>query len=206
MNEQQKLYELNYWMAAPAEKNTARQVKLAQLWSEMSQPKLSNGMKILEVGPGPYGGLLAMLYTPEQVKIMTTALDPLWKEYADAGFTFDWAVRLNCHMITSYRHLLSVKAFDLVICANVLDHGKADLSELKLIHDAMAPGGELHLHLNLRTQEQCNEGHPVPISIHRLGIALGNAGFKPVDYQVYDRDPVEDSDYKTVVGVWEKAK
>lgn len=191
LSDTQIQYELDYWRASTREQNDARQMRILDLWRFDWAPS------VLEIGPGPYGGCLPFIRGR-----CKHGAEPLWKHYEQAGFKRSVVWEPIVVGIEQMRAWCS--HYDAVLSMNALDHGDSGFGAIDVITDLLQPDGRFYLHVNLRTQDQLNEGHDHALKLEDLTAAIQRTGLKEIRCDVYDEDPVEHGPYRTVVGVWEK--
>lgn len=204
MTPEQIEYELRYFRSAPWQENERRQRNILRLWEIETG---SIGDKVLEIGPGPYGGCLP--YINAKIKI---ALDPLIENYWDegmrimprpAGVPFDHE---GIRWVKSYIEDIPPDwwwgYFDAAICHNVLEHGTTSFDALDQIVPRLRSGGRLYLQQSIRTEQQLNEAHTHVMRPEDLEAARVRNGLGIVSYKIID--PHKGQDYPYIVAVFER--
>lgn len=155
--------------------------------------KLGN---VLELGCGPLCGFLPHLVADKKVGV-----DPMLGEYRKRGLLlFDKGITLLEGSMESFS--LEEK-FDVVLCANAIDHGSSNFDSIQNIAKTMKKGSLFCLHVHLRRPEQLNRGHTHQMRLEDLDSVVKKCGLKPKFVKFFERCPYTDGAYKTLIGVWE---
>jgi cyclopropane fatty-acyl-phospholipid synthase-like methyltransferase len=191
MSDEQITYELEYWQTHNDDLNAIYR-GLVAMWD------VRPARRLLEIGAGPLNGCLPLM--PAESK---TSIDPLNSTYSATGLIVEDA---NIRYVNEYvENWDAGEAWDAIICANAIDHGAPDWPLLfRKIAKLLEPDGRLYFHQNLRTETQCNLGHPVPLSWAELRNLLKHNGLVQLKAELFQRCPFWHSHYLTVVGTWQK--
>lgn len=177
--------ELDYWVhRSSREESDKWQVAFKEL---LEIPDKTG--KTLEVGCGPYGGMLEHVDAKSKV-----ALEPMYAEYVESGLWTSEDIDVISECVEEYKGKKA--SFDTIIAINSLDHGDSDVSVIPKLMSLLKKGGTLYLHVHLRTPEQLNAVHDHQITENDFKIY--SVDFK-TEYQILDRDPVLDCEYKTLI-------
>lgn len=192
MTEEQIQFELDHWRNTPPGREERIYKSLLAFWGI---PLAWKGL-ILEVGAGPLDGFLPHLDAPRKV-----SLDPLHDEF--------WRHNLLKHdpyisHVSKYLEDWETEdRFDLVICANTLDHGDMTFEALRKIAELMQPEGELCLHVHLRRPDQLNVGHDHFMPVSDFYRIVNEVGLVEESATIFKEDPWYKK-YAALVGVWRK--
>jgi glycosyltransferase involved in cell wall biosynthesis len=110
--------------------------------ADVINPYLGNC--ILEVGSG-IGTVTRVL--PKRERLTVTDMDPVYLELLESAYADHDLVDVQKLDLTSDADVaaLAGRAYDTVVCLNVLEHIEDDLSALKRMNTLLAPGGRLVL-------------------------------------------------------------
>ena len=195
MSPSQAAYEVRHFLAAPRAENDMRQKWVLEKWGFAGVP----GGRVMEIGPGPYGGCLPFIEAAEKV-----AVDPLYQAYR-ASRLLDW----NENWVVSPRYVEDLRSesietlrCDAILCFNVLEHGTSGFDSIDKIVPMMKPGGRFYLEQSLRTAAQLNEAHDHVMTLGDLHAAIERNGLEVIQHWV--EPPQPGFDYPAVIGIYEK--
>lgn len=151
---------------------------------------------VLDVGCGPLCGFLPHLIAEKKVGI-----EPLFGEYKRRGLiSFDSGITLMEGHAESF---FTEDKFDLILCADAIDHGDCTFDSIRNIVRSMKTGSTFCLHVHLRTREQLNEGHNHLMSLDELDKVTNECGLKNRMLKFFEECPYTGGKYKTLIGKWE---
>lgn len=194
---QKDLLELKYWVAP----DCAREVDLRNRYvaafggqeflARMSGP----GKAVLEIGTGPWWGLLPLLGAGKRI-----AVDPLIDAFDAAALL---AEREDIQYYSErFEWWDSNDLFDAVISTNALDHGEMGFYLLPKMAKLLKPGGRIYLHVQMRPPELLNLIHDHALTLDQLDKHLSYTALREVSREVFPKD-VNGEFWPAVVGVWE---
>jgi len=177
-----KGHELKYWKKTGLKKGAG----IYERYVDAFAVKHHEFDRVADVGCGPFGGVLPLLNAKEK-----HGFDILADEYKSLTGVQLIKYNLDAPPLQA--------GYDGVFCLNALDHCSNPKDGLKHLQMFLVLGGELFLHVHLRTKEQLNKAH-----IHAFGeLDLLDwavaARLMPVSYTVED-DWVNDEPRKAFIG------
>ena len=152
--------------------------------------------EVLEIGTGPFGGVLPLICASRKVGI-----DPLCSEYRKLG-TLKEAPGVE-YVEAYFEEWQTGDRFDTIIAIDALDHGEMGFQLLPRIFDLLRPGGRLYLHVHFRPKEYLNLIHDHPMTEEDLERHLSQTAFVEEKRQFYENDVGGDF-CRALVGVWRR--
>lgn len=187
-------FELAWWRSEPEMEEIYRD--LVKSWHIDELRERINAKAVLEVGTGPLGGCLPFVDAPRKV-----SLEPLYPIFVEHGIQVETpGVENVAEYVEDWK---TDERFDLIICANALDHGDSDWSALDAIYNLLSPGGFFCLHVHLRRPDQLNIGHDHALDLNTFGLRRCEVGFKEIAKTIWTIDPWYGK-YTALEGVWQK--
>lgn len=202
--------EVNYW--AGVDKNPdikKRHLDKLQLYlwafGNFEPPKTA-----LEIGPGPYGGVLPLLHRLQH----GTGIEPNYSAYVKRGIgtirqleqeSDGRLVYISTHF-EDWNSLYQPMLYDAVFAMDSLDHGEMGWDVLPKIASLLLPGGRFYLHVNLRPPEKLNELHDHSLSLDGFMLAVTGCGLSILKWNVHPHDIDGSFDCPTLVAVMEKVR
>lgn len=113
-------------------------------------------LKIIDIGSGPEG-ILHVINAACKV-----ALDPLMDEYEKMGYAIDANGVLPYSAMAEHAAFGRI-SYDCAICMNALDHMKNPQIAIQSIAEILRDGGQLLLTTDLRTDQQLDCYHKLPL-------------------------------------------
>lgn len=158
---QNKKKEVLYWRSALGQDRLAETKRRYTTTLGLFPAEYTGeGERVADVGCGPLGGVFCVRTWPFMV-----AVDPLWPDY---DRSFGTLVPPGVVRITGPATELPNEGFDLVWAINSLDHSGNLEASIRHLSSCLRVGGRLLLHVHMRTKEQCNKAHPVPVTERQL--------------------------------------
>jgi hypothetical protein len=192
---QKQLLELKYWVTRGADAEAPRRDRYIELFG-LDGVDLSRH-DILEVGTGPYWGML-----PRLNGAYMCGVDPLYDAYYAMGMLAD---RNGIAQVSEpFEHWDTNRQFDLILTANALDHGEMGFYLIVKMWRMLKLGGRLCIHVHLRPPDLVNLLHDHRLTEEQLKRHLANTDLRPLSYRVYPSDVVDGWRCPTLVAVWEK--
>ena len=198
--------EIYYWKVTALKKKPLydfvyfRANEVLKIFYELNGcEELDIGPRVLDVGPGPGGGVLDLCCAKEK-----WAIEPNFDQYCRNNV---WIARDDTITIrnTTAEDMSNVPDdyFDSVFAINSIDHG-GDISVcFKNIYKALHNGGRFYLHVHCRTSEQTNKLHTQSFNGNDLERMLMQSDFTMGAYKFYSEDPLS-STYNTFMGILRK--
>jgi cyclopropane fatty-acyl-phospholipid synthase-like methyltransferase len=149
---------------------------------------------VLEIGTGPFGGVLPLIQAVRKVGI-----DPLCSEYRKLK-TLEELPGIE-YVEAYFEEWRTEDRFDTVIAIDALDHGEMGFHLLPRIFDLLRSGGRLYLHVHFRPPDYLNLIHDHPMTEKDLDRFLG--AFAEEKRQFYEHDVGGDF-CRALVGVWRR--
>ena len=137
-----------------------------------------NANVVADIGSGPWCGIFFLKQWPVMYSV-----DPAHDVYKEKKLTRDIEGVTRIQGLAE-QFVLPQKS-DIIWCINALNHGGCLKQSLQNIMNNLNDGGLLLLHLHLRTEEQCDSGHPMPVLESEL-----DAFFK--DFEIMNKNVLPD--------------
>jgi len=168
-------YELDFWrkhQASLPEHSGLMPRDLAYVG-----PEIRAGDAVLEVGCGPMG---TIYFAPGGLRV---GIDPLARSYVES---LEFSLR-GVHLVQGLGERMPLRdaLFDVVICANVLDHVDEPLATLHEMRRVVKPGGALILVMHIIPRwlipargalNRIDTGHPHHLTHADVKAMIGEAG------------------------------
>ena len=126
---------------------------------------------LLDIGSGPEG-ILHKLEAKEK-----HALDPLMEEYENMGYDIHTNEVITNKGSSEEKISIYINKFDIVFCLNALDHFFNIDTSIKNIYSYLKDKGSLVLLTDLRTENQLDCFHKMPVSDVEILSVLKNNNF-----------------------------
>jgi len=153
---------------------------------------------ILEIGTGPYWGMLPHLNAGLRV-----AIDPLIEHYEELSLLEGRGdIRYFAEPFEQWDP--GDYVFDTILCANALDHGEMGFHLLPKIARILKPGGVFYLHVHLRPLELLNLIHDHSLTTGQLDRHLSYTELREVHRELFSTDPVMQCEIPAMIGIWQK--
>ena len=190
-----QLLELKYWLSCDRrETETGLRAEYIKAFG-LDKTNLSRHA-VLEVGTGPFMGLLAALKCDLKVGV-----DCLYDAYWKLGIIDDLPdVR---RIAEPFEHWETNDQFDIIVTTNALDHGEMGFYLIVKMWRMLKRGGCLYIHVHLRPPELLNLIHDHCLTEAQLDRQLANTDLVEISRVIYPKD-VTGNFCKTLVGVWLK--
>lgn len=198
------LLELKYWLTCSLEMERTKAGVYLHHFGLSNLPTIPEiqlhedrpQVSILEIGVGPFWGLLP--HIPADKKV---AVDPLLRAYYALGI-LDPRNGIQ-YVEEAFERWDTNDEFDMVLCANALDHGEMGFHLLPKLAKLLKPSGKLYIHVQLRPTEMLNIIHDHVLTVEQLDRNLQYTDLKEIKREILERD--FDSPYcPALVGIWEK--
>jgi SAM-dependent methyltransferase len=191
--------EAAYWAALDHAAQTRHKAKIPlYLWAfgHFTTPQ-----SVLEIGPGPYDGVLRYLTTAKR----RVGIDPNYNLYWQS-LDADLANHSGDHIEYIAQHFEDWAPgpddrFDAIFCMDCLDHGELGFQVLPKIHSLLNPGGKFYLHVNLRPEPLLNEIHDHPLTFEDFTHWVSRCPLFVDEAIVHPRDIDGNFDCPTLVAV-----
>jgi SAM-dependent methyltransferase len=200
--------EIHYWKVAAIRKRPLydfayfRANEIMKIFYELNGfEELDNGQRVVDIGPGPCGGVLDVLDAKEK-----WAVEPGFEEYKKNNIWMAKSTDLTVRNTTA-EDMSDVPEdyFDSVFAINSIDHGDDIRCCFDNVYRVLKAGGRFFLHVHCRRQGELNPLHRQSFSENVLKQMLEESGFTIYTYRFYDEDPLS-STYNTFIGICRKAK
>jgi cyclopropane fatty-acyl-phospholipid synthase-like methyltransferase len=193
--------ELNYWKQADLEYHRAKMSVYLWAFGHYNNPQ-----SILEIGPGPLGGVLPLIGRPHRLNGASdkrrVGVDPLASEYRNAGLLVNDS---SIEMVTAYfEHWKNSDRFDAIFAIDSLDHGSMGFHLLPKIADLLNPFGRLFLHVHLRPTARLDENHDHSLTIEQFESNLAKSRMTELFRRIYPIDVDGQFGCPALVSVCEK--
>ena len=211
MIEQNKEYELKYWLGAQKE----RVLNTYKKFFEIIDKRMFKNCKVaVDLGCGAYGGVFNELTFQTMYGI-----DPLYGEYTKNGLKPD---NKDIVMLQGTSEILKYKSIfegipmiraDCVFSINALDHSGNINQSISDVHYCLKKGGLFALHVQLRSEEQLDSGHRMALydksNYMKLFYTTKLCDMTTRLFHFYDRCPFGtqkkgSKKIAAIIGVWEK--
>ena len=200
MIEQNKLYEIGYWL------NQDKAVVLntyKRFFDIVPIGLFSECNVVADVGCGAYGGIFNEITFP-----VMYGVDPIWEEYMSNSLVPCDNVKMVTANASNEMEMAQIGNLDCVFSINALDHSGDFNKSIQNIYNSLKDGGLFAMHVQLRTEEQLDAGHMMVLDAEKImnsGIRLMEQLFLqyfeacPFGNQNPNRDHVS-----AIIGVWKK--
>ncbi len=190
-----ELLELKYWLTCDRHNGElALRAKYLEVFG-LDKADLT-GKEILEVGTGPFWGLLPMLDCAKKVGV-----DCLYDAYHYLNLLDE---RDGILMVAEpFEHWETNDQFDVIVTTNALDHGEMGFYLVMKMWRMLRPGGRLYLHVHLRPADMLNLIHDHSLTQAQLDAQLANTDLIEERRELFPND-VDGAFCETLVGVWRK--
>jgi hypothetical protein len=178
MNSKDK-YEIDYWNAVKDKDLSDRYIRCVELL------QIKTTHSIVDIGCGPRLGILP--YVQAEIKL---GVDPLMNEFIRFGLANPEMEVLNCHL----ENFKPNRKFQTTVCVNALDHGSLDFLYIPQI--MRFTSNVFCLMVHLRKPKELNEGHDHSLTLNDF---IKYTDGYPIEYTVFDNDPLENDHYQTLV-------
>jgi len=159
------------------------------------------GKHVLEIGPGPYWGLLQWMREWPSVE-RCVAVDPLFPAYGACGLLEERGSILRVDEPFEYWDCDS-EQFDSIISTNSLDHGEMGFYLLPKVARLLRPGGHFLLHVHFRPKELLNLLHDHQLTADQLARSVADAGLVEEWCEILPKD-IDGQFCEAVIGIWRK--
>jgi SAM-dependent methyltransferase len=198
--------EIYYWKLAAIRKRPLydfayfRANEIMKIFYELNGFKeLDYGQRVVDIGPGPCGGVLDVLDAKEK-----WAIEPGFEEYKKNKIWMAESTDLTVRNTTA-ENMSDVPEdyFDSVFTINSIDHGDDIRCCFDNVYKVLEKEGNFYLHVHCRRPEQVNPLHRQSFSEDELKQMLARSGFTIYKYHFYDEDPLSGT-YNTFIGILRK--
>lgn len=203
-----ELLELTFWAGEKARDGYAAEraklplyMRALQLSAEMVGWCVRDDVNILEIGTGPYWGLLPYLTHTEWSPRRRVAVDPLIDAFDACGLLEDRG-SIQYYSVPFEQWDADSEQFDAIISTNALDHGEMGFYLLPKIARLLKPGGKFFCHVHLRPPELLNILHDHSLTMKQYESAAIDAGLTG-SYGIWERD-IDGQFCPALVGIWRK--
>ena len=177
-------YEIQYWKVAGM-KEVDNAYYMRYLKKFAVTPENFRGLKILDAGSGPKGGLTMIMFEDTAC----VAVDPLFDIYREHDIL---RIRPGVRTVTCHAEEMmdnSIADIDALFSCNALDHNTtAGVDKVSLaienFKEVLKPGGKVYLWVHLREQDELNLGHDFQVNEEAVVIAFKSNGFKEIACRV----------------------
>ncbi|MHC4396276.1 MAG: methyltransferase domain-containing protein [Planctomycetota bacterium] len=188
-------YELEYWKKTGTGIGADKNIRYLEYFGA---PKEYKEKTVVEIGPGPFGGVLPFLNAKRRI-----AVEPLYDQYVSEGL---WKPGPEIKVLKCFAEAMDLSRFsvDVLFACNSLDHGESIKEAIKEVSKVLVETGYLFLHVHCRKRKQLNNGHRQAFGPANLLLMAREVGLFCNWWQIYHRDPVNGS-YKAFIGEFQKA-
>lgn len=198
------LLELRFWAEEKARDGyAAERAKLRLYMDAFGLSRDLHGttnQKILEIGTGPYWGLLQYLRDWPSVE-RCVAVDALFPALDACGLLEDRNGILRVD--EPFEHWETNDQFDAIMTCNALDHGEMGFYLIPKMWRMLRPGGRLYIHVHLRPPDLLNLLHDHSLTEDQLDKHLSYTDLVQKHRKIYEHD-VDGEFCRTLVGIWSK--
>jgi len=200
MIEQNKLYEIKYWL----NQDKAVVLNTYKKFFEIVPIGLFSECTVAaDIGCGAYGGIFNEVTFP-----VMYGVDPMWGEYVSNGLVPCDDVKMVTANASNKFEMSQIGDLDCVFSINALDHSGDFNKSIENIYDSLKDGGLFAMHVQLKTEEQLDIGHMMAIDTDKImnsGIRLMHRLF----LNEYVRCPFGNQNkagkcISAIIGVWKK--
>jgi SAM-dependent methyltransferase len=209
---QKDLLELKYWIRAevldpsdfhpdfddPYRDGRRQQRAMQNEYLEAFEVVTDETDTILEIGTGPYWGML-----PHIEASLRVAVDPLIEAFDQLGILEERG-DIQYYSQPFEQWDPGELTFDAILCANALDHGEMGFHLFPKIARLLNPGGGFYLYVHLRPPELLNLLHDHSLTKASLDKHLSYTDLKEVRREIRPRDDIAGWDCPTLIGIWQK--
>ena len=198
--------EIYYWKVTAIRKRPLydfayfRANEIMKIFYELNGfEELNYGKRVIDIGPGPCGGVLDVIDAEEKWTI-----EPGVEEYKKNNIWMAKSIDLTVRSTTA-EDMSDVPEdyFDSVFAINSIDHGDDIRCCFNNVYKVLKNGGSFYLHVHCRKPEQTNPLHRQSFTEDELRQMLAESGFTIYKYGFYDEDPLS-STYNTFIGICRK--
>jgi hypothetical protein len=198
--------EICYWKVVAIRKRPLydfayfRANEILKIFYELNDfEELNYGKKVIDIGPGPCGGVLDVLDAKEK-----WAIEPGFEEYKKNNLWMAKSTDLSVRNTTAEEMSdIPEDYFDSIFAINSIDHGDDIRLCFKNVHRILNNDGQFYLHVHCRKGEQTNALHRQSFTEDELKQMLAQSRLRIYKYHFYDEDPLS-STYNTFIGICRK--
>lgn len=202
-----ELLELKFWLTGDVAAEQARMndylkafkisLMAAGHTSLWDSGRALDDARILEIGTGPYFGLLPLL-SRAAVRV---GVDPLYPAFDAVSVLADRDGILRVD--EPFEHWETNDQFDAILTCNALDHGEMGFYLIPKMWRMLRPGGRLYIHVHLRPPDLLNLLHDHSLTEEQLDKHLSYTDLVQKHRKIYEHD-VDGGFCRTLVGIWSK--